>query len=431
MRGIEKVVEEVLPSRSEESSMEKIMEEVLCRVKDVSGKYQDVVGVELGGSVAKGTWLVGKSDIDIFVKFDKNTSTKDFVKKSLEIGFGALKEYDPYAKYSQHPYVVAKTRGVVLNVVPCYNVNLGEWQSAADRSPYHTTHIRSVLSYDMKNEVRVLKKFLIVRGLYGSHTEIQGFSGYVSEVLVSKFGSFENVMEEMGCVRKYEVLGNGVASPNTLVTIIDPIDSNRNLAAAISARSMGRFILECRRFRNAPSTTTFYPNTSRVDNYYDRVVCAVFSYQDKDLDILWAQSKSAAAAIGHTLDRSGFTVVRKGVAIDDRNVQLSFLLTSLTIPSMVVKRGPSVLRQSSTHQFIQTNRDTMRWVDEEGVMCCLIFRAHTSADSVLEYVLSNPTKTGIPQGIHDDISKGCVVRTGSQMSSGEIQNAKFLMMSDV
>lgn len=431
MSSIEKIMEEVLPSQSEESSMEKIMEEVLRGVKEVGDKYQEVVGVELGGSVAKGTWLVGKSDIDVFVKFDKNTPTKDFVKKSLEIGFEALKEYDPYTKYAQHPYVVAKTRGVVLNVVPCYSVSLGEWQSAADRSPHHTIHIKSVLSREMKNEVRILKKFLMLRDLYGSQTEIQGFSGYVSEVLVSKYGSFENVIEKMSRVRKYEVLGNGVASLDTLITISDPIDSNRNLAAAISARSMGRFVLECKRFRNTPSITTFYPTTSRVDDYYDRVVCVVFSYQDKDLDILWAQSKSAAATIGQVLDRSGFTVVRKCVTVDGRNVQLSFLLTSLIIPDVFVKKGPSVLRQSSTHRFIQTNHDTMKWVDDEGVMCCLTSRAHTSADSVLEYVLSNPTKTGIPQGIHDDILKGYTVRSGSQMGSDEIQNAKFLMMSDV
>ena len=421
----------VLPSRNEEYNMEEIMSGVLYRVKEVGSKYQEVVGVELGGSVAKGTWLVGKSDIDVFVKFDKNTPTKNFVKKSLEIGFEALKEYNPYTKYSQHPYVVAEAQDVLLNVVPCYNVNLGEWQSAADRSPYHTTHIKSVLSQEMKNEVRLLKKFLMLRGLYGSQIEIQGFSGYVSEVLVSKFGSFEGVMEEMSRVRKYEVLGNGVASPDTLLTIIDPIDSNRNLAAAISARNMGRFILECRRFQNDPSTATFYPNTPRVDNYQDGMVCVVFSYQDKDLDILWAQSKSAVATIGRVLDRNGFTVVRKGVVIDDRNVQLSFLLTSLIIPGVVVKKGPSVLRQSSTHRFIQTNHDTMRWVDEEGVMCCLVFRAHTSAESLLEHMLSNPAKTGIPQGIHDDISKGYTVRSGSKMNPSEIQNAKFLMMSDV
>ena len=431
MNDIEKITDEVLPSQSEEDDMQKMMNDVLHRVVEVGGRYCEVVDVELGGSVAKGTWLVGKSDIDVFVKFDKNVPTKDFVEKSLEIGHEALKEYGPYAKYAQHPYVVATSRGVMLNVVPCYSVDLGEWQSAADRSPYHTTYIKTVLTTNMKNEVRILKKFLMLRKMYGSQIEIQGFSGYVSEVLISEFGSFENVVKKMHHIKKYEVIGKGKVSPHTPVTITDPIDSNRNLAAAISPRNIGRFILECQRFQNAPSVETFYPDTFRTDSHYDNVVCVVFAYQDKDSDILWAQSKSAAASVEHVLKRSGFTVIRKSVAIDEKCVQISFLLTALIIPSMFVKKGPNVLRQPSTQRFIQTNQDTMRWVDGDGVMCCLTFRDHTSADSVLEHVLSNPAKTGIPQGLHDDIQKGYTVRSGSRMTPGQMQNAKVLMVSDV
>lgn len=431
MKDFEDVMKSVLPSQSEESNMKKIMEVVLQDVESVCERYQEVMGVELGGSVAKDTWLVDKSDIDIFVKFDKNTTAKDFVRKSLDIGFESLKEYNPYTKYSQHPYVAATTQGVVLNVVPCYDVDLGKWQSAADRSPYHTAHIKSVLSQDMKNDVRLLKKFLMLRNLYGSQIEIQGFSGYVTEVLVSYFDSFEKVLEKMSNVNKYEILGQGDGYQHTVVSIIDPIDSERDLAAAISPRNMSRFVLECWRFHNKPSPTTFYPGKYRVDHHYDNVVCVTFACKNKDIDIVWGQSKSTVKVVGRLLERNGFTVIRKGVTVDDGSVQLSFLLASLIIPRMFVKKGPNALRQSNAYRFIQTNHDTMVWVDEHGAMCCLVSREHTDADSLLEYVFSNPTRTGIAQGLHADILKGYTIQSGSQMSPKQVQNAKFLMLSDV
>jgi tRNA nucleotidyltransferase (CCA-adding enzyme) len=34
-------------------------------------KYSEVIGLEFGGSFAKGTWLSKDADIDIFIKFKK------------------------------------------------------------------------------------------------------------------------------------------------------------------------------------------------------------------------------------------------------------------------------------------------------------------------------------------------------------------------
>ena len=63
-------------------------------------KYPQVVGFELGGSYAKDTWVsekpVDKVDIDIFVKFNKETSEKDFRNIGTKIGFESLKKFKPH-----------------------------------------------------------------------------------------------------------------------------------------------------------------------------------------------------------------------------------------------------------------------------------------------------------------------------------------------
>ena len=113
-------------------------------------KYPQVVGFELGGSYAKSTWLPEKAvydvDIDIFVKFNKKTSEKDFTNLGLEIGFQSLKKYKPYTRHAEHPFVETIINGTKVNIVPCYDVNKGEWQSATDRSIYHTRYMEQKLS---------------------------------------------------------------------------------------------------------------------------------------------------------------------------------------------------------------------------------------------------------------------------------------------
>ena len=82
-----------------------------------------------------------------------------------------------------------------VNIVPCYKVALGEWKSAADRSPYHTKYIISKLDDRLRLEARLFKKFVKASRVYGAEVRVQGFSGYVCEVLILKYGSFQSVLE--------------------------------------------------------------------------------------------------------------------------------------------------------------------------------------------------------------------------------------------
>ena len=105
----------------------------------------------------KGTWLSKGADVDIFIKFKKSTSEKKFGEVSKKIGYTALKKFKPYVRYSEHPYVEAKIKKTKINVVPCYDVKLGDWKSSADRSTFHTKYMQKKLNSKMKDEVRLLK----------------------------------------------------------------------------------------------------------------------------------------------------------------------------------------------------------------------------------------------------------------------------------
>ncbi len=246
----QKVSESSLPSSSKQNMLEKISKEIQNEIMNFQDKR--ILKVIVGGSFAKGTWLEDDTDIDFFVMIDPTVERKEFEELGKSVGFSALKKYAPYLRYSEHPYVEGKVdEGKVdeirINIVPCYKVQENNWKSAADRSPFHTIFMQEKLDEFLKSEVRVLKKFLKSIGIYGSQISVSGFSGYVTEVLVLKYGSFRNVLQIFAELTPNYIVSldppdekaiEKFASP---IIIIDPIDSNRNLGAAVSTECLAKF----------------------------------------------------------------------------------------------------------------------------------------------------------------------------------------------
>ena len=86
---------EATPSKKLQQRKRRIAKITCDLISQSIEKHPEVVGFELGGSYAKGTWLPEKADIDIFVKFNKKTSERDFRNLGTEIGFQSLKKYKP------------------------------------------------------------------------------------------------------------------------------------------------------------------------------------------------------------------------------------------------------------------------------------------------------------------------------------------------
>ncbi len=141
----------VIPTKKLENEKSQVAKIAFNSVEKHISKYPEVLQVEFGGSYAKGTWLPEKADIDIFIKFKKSTPEKKFVSIAKKIGFDSMKKFNPYVRYSEHPYVEAHIKDTRVNVVPCYDVPSGRWKSAADRSTFHTRFMLESLTGEMKN----------------------------------------------------------------------------------------------------------------------------------------------------------------------------------------------------------------------------------------------------------------------------------------
>jgi len=418
----------VVPTQRLQKEKQQTATKVCDLINEAIGKYNQIVGFELAGSYAKNTWLPEKADIDIFVKFNKKTSEKDFRRIGTKIGFESLKKYKPYTRYAEHPFVEAVVNGTKVNVVPCYDVNLGEWQSATDRSIHHTKFMSKKLTSSMKDEVRILKKFFLHVDIYGAELAKEGFSGYVAEVLISYFGSFEKTLKKISKWKKGDIIGKSTKKFNSPIVIIDPIDSKRNLGAAISVESLGKFVLASREFLKKPSKKFFKkPIPKRGMKNIDKIVVVQFKFKERSDDIIWGQIKRASNALKTQLELDGFNVLRNSSVKDEKeNGALIFLLHTKKIEGSFVRDGPNISSKDHCEKFISANlkRSQLMWINEENKIQSLQKRKYADVVLFLKNLLKNNLRnSGIPKGLEKDFKKGVKVVHANKVSNKSINEA--------
>jgi len=432
---ISKALPRCEPNHRQEHRIATVAQEAKALVDSYVTWLDEVVDVVFGGSFAKGTWLPDHADIDIFVRIKPSVGTEKFEQLGREIGSKALKNYGPKLRYSDHPYVEVFVKGVRVNVVPCYDVEQGKWQSAADRSPFHTQYISSHFDDEKKSYARLLKKFFKSVGIYGAEISTEGFSGYVSEVLVLKYSSFENVLRAAADWQERQVIAvcdydsEFVKASNSPVIIIDPVDSRRNLGTAISPQSVAKFMLAARAFLEKPSLEFFkegeyhhqhhhhhHPrrSASRKLLLLPNVLVVEFSHEKKSPDIIWGQLKRSINAIAKQLELADFVVLRSSCVTDETSsAALAFLLESITLPAYTKKKGPEIFRSKDTASFLSNRKSKplATWVDREMRIAMLIERKATDARKfVKSLLLKHHENSGISK---DLIARKLQIYSGS------------------
>ena len=426
---LKKAKEIAIPNDKQRKKVDKIANQVFSLVSNEAEKQKSVVSVHFGGSYAKETWTPEKIDIDIFVKFKKSTSEKNFETIGKKIGFDSLKKFKPYVRYSEHPFVEANIDDVGVNVVPCYDVKKGEWKSAADRSTFHTEFMSEKLTGLMKDDIRVLKCFLEKNSMYGAEIAKQGFSGYVCEVLVYYLGSFEKVLKKIAKLQNNEMIGESPRKFESPMVLIDPIDRNRNLGAAISIENVTNFILIARNFLKKNSVSYFKEKSklSVPKEFAKNMLVINFKYKKRSDDIIYGQIKRAANSIESQMNKEGFNVLRNdSLAYDENNASLIFLLESIIISKNEIRTGPEVFSSEFSSKFININskKSKLMWTDKYGKLQSLQTRRYENAKSFLNDLIKNHIgESGIPKGLRVDFKTGFKISTGKDKQNISVKKS--------
>ena len=429
---ISSVATSVILSKNAQKSKKDIADLAFEIIQNHIKPIPQIIGLEFGGSYAKDTWLSKNADIDIFLRFKESTSAKEFEDISVRVGLDAFKKYSPYIKYSDHPYVEVKIKNTKINIVPFYNVKINKWKSAADRSTFHTELMKKSLTPKMKRDVRILKTFLQANNIYGAEMAKQGFSGYVSEVLILNFKSFEKLVYGISEIKENHTIGKTSKQFDTLISIIDPIDSNRNLGAAVSNENLGRFILICRAFRKNPALKFFKKQKQKPKTKYQKNLLLVsFNFKKRSPDTIWGQIKKTTSALVKQLELGGFVVLKSKPFTSQKNtIHLIFFLQSIDIAEIFAKEGPAFFRKASADSFLAKNlkNTEMLWIKDKHITS-LEKRKHTNAVIFMRKFLEKNLRGVVVQGLLADFERGFTVSVIDKKSSKSIKEAAGELIS--
>lgn len=256
----QQVLAEIKPTPDEDATVQADAEALRTAVADKldAEGWEGTPRVE--GSLAKGTYLHGQADYDVFVAFPPEVDREELTRRVHELK--PLLD-DPVVAYAEHPYAQGSFRGHDAEIVPCYDLeDPSQLRSAVDRTPFHTEYVDAHLDAAARDEVRLLKAFLEAAGCYGAEESIQGVSGYLAELMVLAHGSFEGVLS--WAVDGFEhpvTLDGGPAEPfeADALVVVDPVDPTRNAAAAVSRPVLVRLREAAGAFRLDPSPRFFHP----------------------------------------------------------------------------------------------------------------------------------------------------------------------------
>jgi tRNA nucleotidyltransferase (CCA-adding enzyme) len=447
---VDRVRERVTPDDEERARLREATDRLVDRTETAVDDLPVEVDVLLVGSTARGTWLAGDRDVDLFVRFPADLDREQLETYGLQVGREVLPE--GHQEYAEHPYTVGEFEGFAVDLVPCYDVeDATAIQSAVDRTPFHTEYLETRLSDDVAGEVRVCKAFLKGIGVYGSDLKTRGFSGYLTELLVLEYGGFRAFVDAAASwhppveldpedhgrretakpSRDAEVGDADLPFTDPLV-VIDPTDPERNVAAALSPANVARLQHYARALLADPRDALFEPDDPEPlspdevrTSLQDRGTTPValrFETPDIVEDQLWPQLEKSLDGVTGELDRRGFDVFRAAAFADIESADEAVLFAELAVterPRVERHEGPPVHVRDHATGFFEKYADTEAYgpfVDGDRYVVererqFTTAREFLESDALFDVALGAHVETALDSGyevlVGDDITTLC------------------------
>ncbi len=374
---LSQVLEELSPKDHERKKVGQIVHYFIKRISDICKELNVDARAEVQGSIAKDTWISGDRDIDIFIIFPKTASVDEVKTLGFEIAKRAAG--GNYIEcYAEHPYVRTFVDDYAVDIVPCseFDPKSGRPLTSVDRTPLHTRLINEKFDDRLRAEVRLLKGFLKGIGAYGAEIKVSGFSGYLCELLVLHYGSFLEVLNNVrywrpfltviDVAKHYEDPKQALKLFNSPLVVVDPVDRNRNVAAALSLEKLSLFKLASTLFLLKPSKLFFEPEEhllteaakedlrSYIEKSKTTLLAIATTLKPSPPDVLWGQIRRSCNGIVKLLEQEGFKVLRWSAWSDDeREVVLLVELESNVITPTIKHLGPPITSVDDVVRFVQ------------------------------------------------------------------------------
>ena len=393
------ILKHIRPSAEEKKEVEELSKKLMnyidkiCEEESIAGK------AKLVGSASKKTWLSGKSDIDIFIRFPLETPMEILKEAGLRIGYkvNELMDGTPNEHYASHPYLTCDIEDYEVDFVPCYGIKSGEQlKSAVDRTILHTDYIKANLDEKQTDDVLLLKKFMDCVGVYGSEFKTGGFAGYLCELLILEYESFENTLENVANwkyntvidIENYHTIEESKKKFKDPLVFIDPTDKNRNVAAALRLEKMVEFILASRNFLKVlddedldeeekefklkeyftPLQKGEITKEGIIEDFNKRgskTYLIKFNIPEVSADALHPQLKKTIESLSEKLEDAEFSVFKSQYWTDEDNLAIFVIeLNVYQQNNITIHKGPKIWSEIACNNFMAKRGDNCYPLDD-------------------------------------------------------------------
>lgn len=445
------VLKKISPKKEDYAKVEALTRELEKKITLACQEQGVPAIVRVEGSVAKDTWLRENPDIDIFMRLPTSIPRKNLGDIGLKIAKKAAGDSEQLERFAEHPYLEIFVSGYRVDIVPCYDAKPSEWQSATDRTPYHTDYIKKRLSKDLRGEVRLLKKFMQGIGVYGAEIKVGGFSGYLSELLIMKYCSFAETVRAFAQYNQRVVIDieNYYANrenelsllfPGPLV-IVDPVDKGRNVASAVQPQKLYNFVGAARALLKKPDTAFFYPPKtqalpvaslkSQLENRGSSIVFLVIDQLGAVPDVLWGQLYRTKRSLHKLIALNDYKVLKDAVWSNEKNLSIFiFELEQQVLPNIKKHLGPPLEREVESENFLAKYADNKSVISgpyiEDGRWIVEVPRKTTDAVVLLKEKLADGGKNaGVAELIAKSIRKNLTVLVKDEIAAVYKENHDF------
>ncbi|MFT4297863.1 MAG: nucleotidyltransferase domain-containing protein [Candidatus Woesearchaeota archaeon] len=257
----------------------KKIKELINKIADLLKKNSIDASILLGGSAAKDTFIGNEFDVDIFVLFNY----AKYREKDISSLLGkALKELKPDKVHGSRDYFRFDNKYEIIPVLKIKNYK--EVVNVTDASPLHVSWVRKHVKKNpkLKQEIKLTKMFLKAAKIYGAESYIKGLSGHVTDILVIYHGSFIGFLKAASKWKKTTEIDfenhKAVLDKSKIqgpLTVVDPIQPNRNAAAAVDYKAYEKLKKKAKEFLKNPALDFFIEkpiDLSRLKDKYNLIL---------------------------------------------------------------------------------------------------------------------------------------------------------------
>lgn len=387
---LKQIIKEIKPTEDVGKEVAVMLKKLNEKIKKKKIKAKAVAG----GSIAKGTFLGYDYDIDIFVKFDLKYRKKD-ISKIL----GSIMGSKATKVYGSRDYYQIKDK-YNYEIVPVLDIkDPKQAGNVTDMSPMHAVWVGKFLKKKPKlaDEIRLAKHFCKANNIYGAESYIRGFSGHVLDILVIHYNGFVNLLKNSRKWKEKQVIdfynyhkGKALFNLNkskiSSLNVIDPIDHNRNAAAALGKEKFHEFRKLANDFLKKPSKKFFEKRKitkASLQKMSEGKKLLLFNIESKKgkEDIIGAKLFKVLNYLQRNLIKNDFNVMEYGWDWDKKTKALFyFILKKDKLEKTKIWQGPPLREKEHVKRFRKKYKNTFT---KGKKICAKINRKYTDAKNLV------------------------------------------------